>query len=172
MATGQQIKGQALFQRQSENQQFNGPDIICDGIRTPENFGAILRIADATGCKTIILLNSDLDLNSKKLGKLARSTNQHLDIRSMSLAEFTDYSRTYKQICALEITTDSRDAFRTDISQCDAIVVGHESQGISPGILELCSQAIHLPMFGVNGSMNLSHALAVCLYEWRRQANN
>jgi len=42
-------------------QQKPAPDIICDGIQTPQNFGSILRVADALGCNNIILLDSELD---------------------------------------------------------------------------------------------------------------
>lgn len=169
MSSGRQIRGQALFNRQQAQQDFTGPTIICDGLRTPENFGSILRIADATGCREIILLDSDLDLGNKKLSRLARSCDRHLDITRMSRAEFETCRQRFRHLYALEITSASHDLFETDISACDAIVTGHESGGISDDLLALCDKAIHLPMYGVNGSMNLSHALAVFLYEWRRQ---
>lgn len=169
MNNGEQIRGQQLFFRQSSRTSFNGPCIICDGIQTPENFGAILRIADATGSCRIILLDSELDLNSRKLSKLARSCEKHLQIEHQSLDEFIKTGNTFSRLLALEITTHSQNLFTTDVSQCDAIVIGHESSGIRHALLSLCAGAIHLPMFGINGSMNLSHALAVFLYEWRRQ---
>jgi len=66
MSCGKQLRGSELFTRQQKQaekfaQQKPGPDIICDGIQTPQNFGSILRIADALGCNTIILLDSELD---------------------------------------------------------------------------------------------------------------
>ena len=164
-----QIKGQALHQRQKLQTNINGPAIICDGLQTPENLGSILRVADATGSKKIILLDSELDLTNKKISKLARSTDRHLTIEHSSLDEFINKSIQYEYLCALEITTASRDVFHSDIKACDAIIVGHESHGIRPEVLALSKASFHLPMFGINGSMNISHALAVFLYEWRRQ---
>jgi len=169
MTTGEQIKGQDLFLRQQSNRDNSGPIIICDGIQTPENFGSILRVADATGCKNIWLLDSDLDLKSKRLSKLARSADQHLNIEHLTLENFAEKLKQFKQLCALEITTQSTNLFETNISGCDGIVIGHESLGIRAELLNYCHSAIHLPMFGTNGSMNVSHALTVFLYEWRRQ---
>lgn len=169
MSSGTQIRGQDLFLRQQSNNNKNGPSIICDGIQTPENFGSILRVADATGCQNILLLDSELDLTNKKLSKLARSTDQHLNIQHLTLQQFIEQRPQFKQLCALEITTQSTSLFDSNISLCDGIVIGHESLGIRPSLLSYCDSAIHLPMYGINGSMNVSHALSVFLYEWRRQ---
>jgi len=169
MVSEVQIKGQALYQRQQSHKCSNGPVIICDGLQTPDNLGSILRVADATGSTKIILLDSELDLTSKKISKLARSTDRHLSLEHSTLSEFTHNHQQYKSLCALEITTTSESIFNADISQCDAVIVGHESHGIRAEVLSLCSTTFHLPMFGINGSMNVSHALAVFLYEWRRQ---
>jgi len=170
MSAGKQIKGQQLFNRQQKNKNLNGPCIICDGLQSPDNLGSILRVADAAGSNKIILLDSGLDLNNKKLSKLARSSDKHLTLEQLSLDEFIQTRQHYNALYALEITDTSRNAFETSLAQCDGIILGHESGGIREELLTLCDRAIHLPMFGVNGSMNVSHALAVFLYEWRRQS--
>ena len=172
MVSDVQIKGQDLYQRQQSHKCSNGPVIICDGLQTPDNLGSILRVADATGSKKIVLLDSELDLANKKISKLARSTDRHLSLEHSSLADFIDSYHQYNFLCALEITTTSENVFNADIKQCDAVIVGHESYGIREEVLALCNATYHLPMFGINGSMNISHALAVFLYEWRRQTGN
>lgn len=174
MSCGKQLRGDALFshqQKQAEKfaQKKPAPDIICDGIQTPQNFGSILRVADALGCSNIILLDNELDLSHKKLSRLARSTEQHLNISQCSLQQFLTLHQRYHSLFALEITTESSNLFSSDINDCDGIIIGHEAQGVRQDLLDICSRAIHLPMYGKNGSMNVSHALAVFLYEWRRQ---
>lgn len=177
MSSGQQLRGDELFLRQQKQaekfaQQKPAPDIICDGIQTPQNFGSILRVADALGCNNIILLDNELDLGHKKLSRLARSCEQHLHISQCSLQEFLAQHQRYHSLCALEITSESSDLFNSQIADCDGIIIGHEAQGVRQALLDICAQAIHLPMYGVNGSMNVSHALTVFLYEWRRQQNS
>ncbi len=171
MTAEKKIKGPGLYQRQKKHTQYNGPVIICDGLQTPDNLGSILRVADAAGSSGIILLDSHLDLNNKKITKLARSADRHISIEQLSLAEFMTNRSRFKNLYALEITTQSKSLFEAEILNCDAIILGHESKGIREEIIALCDRVIHLPMYGINGSMNVSHALAVFLYEWRRQQN-
>src|SRR6056297_2263850 len=114
MSCGKQLRGDELFSRQQGqaekySQQKVAPDIICDGIQTPQNFGSILRVADALGCKNIILLDNELDLSHKKLSRLARSTDQHLNINQCSLQNFLTQHQRYHSLCALEITSESND---------------------------------------------------------------
>jgi len=169
MNSDTQIKGGDLFLRQKNKTQFNAPTIICDGLQTPENLGAILRVADASGSKGIILLDSELNLKNKKISKISRSASQNIPVKHFSLQEFKTIRSQFNHVVALEITQKSSDLFESEIINCDAIILGHESTGIRNETLALCDNAVHLPMFGVNGSMNISHAIAIFLYEWRRQ---
>ncbi len=164
-----QIRGGSLHQRQSTNTRFNGPTIICDGIQTPENFGSILRVADAAGCQKVILLDSELDTRHKKLSRLARSTDRHIEIEASTLELFLQNRHRYQSLFSLEITEHSKNMYQQNITSCDGIIIGHESRGVRDELLQICKASIHLPMFGVNGSMNLSHSLALFLFEWRRQ---
>jgi len=169
MTVNKQLKGIDLYTRQLNQQALNAPVIVCDGLQTPDNLGSILRVADAIGSKGIILLDSQIDLKNKKISKLARSSDQHISLTQLSFEEFIKLRDRFKNLYALEITSQSSNAFESDISNCDAILLGHESKGIREQTLALCNGTFHLPMYGINGSMNISHALAVFLYEWRRQ---
>lgn len=169
MTTDRQLSGNELHQRQLLNKNTNAPYIICDGLQTPDNLGSILRVADAIGSRGIILLDSNIDLTHNKISKLSRSTNKVIPIES--LTGWDSLRTRFENIYALEITQQSRSIFNENILPCDAILLGHESKGIREDVLALCNGVFHLPMFGQNGSMNISHALAVFLYEWRRQEN-
>ena len=171
MTNNIQLDGNELYNRQINNRDFNAPYIICDGLKSPDNLGAILRVADSVGSKKIILLDSKMDLNNKKITKLARSADKFIKLEKMSLGDFKVYRKRFKKLFALEITNSSSNVFDSDISPCDAILIGHESVGIREEVLTLCDNTLHLPMYGFNGSMNISHALIVFLYEWRRQNN-
>jgi len=164
-----QLNSDDLHHRQINQKKTRAPVIICDGLQTPENLGSVLRIADAIGSKGIILLDNKIDLNHKKIAKLARSTNKHVPLQQISFAEFKQIKDQFKYLYALEITMQSSNAFTSNIEPCDAVLLGHESTGIRDEALALCNGAFHLPMFGQNSSMNISHALAVFLYEWYRQ---
>ncbi len=58
---------------------------------------------------------------------------------------------------------------KADFTGPVAIVMGAEDVGISPEILSLCDNMVSIPMFGHIGSLNVSVAAGVMLYEAVRQ---
>jgi 23S rRNA (guanosine2251-2'-O)-methyltransferase len=52
------------------------------------------------------------------------------------------------------------------------IVMGAEDIGISPEVLRLCDTPVSIPMFGHIGSLNVSVAAGVMMYEVVRQRLN
>jgi len=85
-------------------------------------------------------------LDHKKLSRLARSTQQHLNISQCSLQDFLTQHKRYHSLCALEITNESSDLFNSNIIDCDGIIIDHEAQGVRQALLDICTRAIHLPM--------------------------
>jgi tRNA G18 (ribose-2'-O)-methylase SpoU len=54
--------------------------------------------------------------------------------------------------------------YRLPAGQEIVLVVGAESGGVSPTLLQLCDEAVYLPMHGQNTSMNVSVALGAAVY--------
>ena len=68
-------------------------------------------------------------------------------------------------ILALELTDSSQSIFTYTPPGGEIIVIaGNESAGIPAYLLDLCDQAVHLPMHGQNTSMNVSVALGAAVY--------
>ena len=49
------------------------------------------------------------------------------------------------------------------------IILGNEGNGVSREIIEMCDQAITIPMYGDIESLNVSIAAALCMYKVREQ---
>jgi 23S rRNA (guanosine2251-2'-O)-methyltransferase len=49
------------------------------------------------------------------------------------------------------------------------IIMGSEEDGISPEYLKRCDARVKIPMFGKTGSLNVSVATALVVYEVVRQ---
>ncbi len=162
------IAAQQLYERQKSIRQqssIHAPDIICCDIKTPENIGSIFRVADAAGSHKIILLNSRDDiLEHKKIKKISRNST-HIACESLPLDQY----HSQQSMIAIELTEKSTSVFTCQLPQACAFVIGNERQGVDRNLLQQCEYAVHIPMYGVNGSMNVSHALAIVLYEWHRQ---
>ena len=46
-----------------------------------------------------------------------------------------------------------------------ALVVGHETNGVSPEALDFADVIVEIPMFGVNKSLNVHVAASIVLYK-------
>lgn len=158
-----------LFSNQLKPENFTPPIIVGWDIKTPENIGNIIRLADNIGCNQVLFVTENENLRSSKIKKTASSSFTKVD---WSFCKETDLNNNipenYKWI-AIETTSDSQNIYKTKLPQKAAFIVGNEIKGTSSEILNKCDKIVHIPMFGKNTSMNVSHALAVALYEWQRQ---
>ena len=170
---GEQVDDEALFSRQqkfvSNLDAPAAPIIIVTGIRTPENMGSILRHADAAGSDKVIFVESENMSTNKKMSRIARSAEKHIQIDYLSREQFFKTSHELPELIALEITSTSRNIFKTVLPMRCCLVVGSERYGIAADILMRCRRSVHIPMYGINASMNVSHALTIALFEWGRQ---
>lgn len=173
LSVGEQLEGQVLYQRQKEQRDTGthlaGPAIVAVGLQVPENIGSVLRLADAAGSQRVTFLNhaaSDL----ARIRRAARNCDAFVKWEFCSEEKFVaEIAATIQPLIALELTTHSTSIFKTSLPERCAFAIGSERYGIPASVLSECRQAIHIPMYGVNGSMNVTHALAVALFEWRRQ---
>jgi tRNA (guanosine-2'-O-)-methyltransferase len=69
------------------------------------------------------------------------------------------------QVIAVEQDEKSVPYDKFDYGKPVALVVGHETDGVSREVLDICDAVVELPMFGVNISLNVMVSLAIVLYE-------
>ncbi len=170
---GEQLDSRILYERQKELRESgafpSGPTVVAVGLTVPENVGMVLRLADAAGASRVIFINTETP-NRARIRKTARNADVLVRWEFCEREEFL--RETYPvlpPLIAIELTTRSTNIFETSLPVECTLVVGSEQHGIPAAILQMCQQAVHIPLFGVNGSMNVTHALAVTLFEWRRQ---
>ena len=173
---GHQIDSQTLYERQQKINTLPvhhqaAPVIIASNLRTPENIAAVLRLADAAFSNRVIFVNDKnqtIEFNHK-IQRLSRNTDKDIQIEQYEVDDFLNMCHQLPDMIAVEITTQSTNILNSDLPDKCSLVIGNESHGIHKQILEKCQHAVHIPMYGKNGSMNVTHALAISLFEWRRQ---
>lgn len=171
-----QLDGKTLYERQkrirSNPNYLFGPTIVVENLHTPENLGSILRLADAAGTQEVLFLTETNVHNLSKIKKMARNCEAVVRWKTEPVTDFLEESaKNNPNLIAIELTAHSTNLFDVCFPRDCAFVVGNERFGISAALLARCSQAVHVPMYGVNGSMNVAHALAIVLFEWRRQVH-
>jgi tRNA G18 (ribose-2'-O)-methylase SpoU len=153
-----------LTKRIDDIQQARHPiTLLLDSVNDWRNVAAIFRLADAARLEKVYLYQSTISLaQQKKLNRMARATQQYVPYENIThLDELPDYYRW----TAIEITNQSSPYTDFQINnQSNLLVVGNEQRGIQLPVLARCAQAIHIPMYGINTSMNVAMSAAIVTY--------
>ncbi len=143
--------------------------LIAENIRTPENAGMMIRLADAFGIQQLFFVGDHSIELSTKVKRASRNTYKTVNFQYIADATeiVTDFTKEGFTPIALEITNSSKPlkAFEAKKNQKFVVIVGGERQGVSEILLKLCTEHYHIPMFGKNSSINVVNALAVGLYK-------
>ena len=150
-------------------QRIPRPIVIADHLMTPDNLGAMIRLADNIGATEMCFLGCETD---HRLGKVRRAAASSRDNIRWFFTEETDLHKIVpngKSIVAIETTDDATCIYDTKLPEDVAFIVGSESQGIREELLKQCDMVVYIPVPGPTRSLNVSHAAAVALFEWQRQ---
>ena len=142
--------------------------VLLDGIQDVQNIGAVLRLADAARLEQVILFNHHGETPAKKLSRVSRSSDQYVNFFALSDWEALLALKKTHTFVALEITTNSIPYFDWQPKFPLLLMAGSERQGVSEPVLALADQVVHLPMYGVNLSMNVAMASSIVVYHWLR----
>ena len=143
--------------------------LLVDSITDPQNFGAILRVADGFGVDLIVIPQHDsvgLTPVAVKASAGASEWVQVAQVTNLSRAIETLKKGGYWIYAAAE-NGERPDAI--DFTGKVALVVGNEGKGIRRNVLEHCDRTVTIPMTGHVESFNVATATAVLCYEVRRQ---
>jgi len=166
------LKSNDLFKAIPTEELFNHiphPIIIADHLLTPDNMGAMIRIADNIGASEMVFLG---DESRHKLGKVRRAAASSRGNIRWYFTEETDLRKIVpegKSIVAIETADNATCIYDTQLPADAAFIVGSESQGLSEDLLRQCDMVVYIPVPGPTRSLNVSHAAAVALFEWQRQ---
>lgn len=144
--------------------------LVLDGVQDPHNLGACLRTADAAGVNFVILPKDRSAPLSSAARRAASGAAEALPILLAS-----NLARVLRQLksAGVWLAGTSNDASETIYDAALggplALVMGSEGEGMRRLTGELCDYLVRIPMRGTVGSLNVSVATAVCLFEIVRQ---
>ena len=149
--------------------------MVLDSLTDVRNFGAIARTAECAGVDALVIPSHGSVSVGADAVKTSAGALLHIPVcRERSTLEAVRLLKDngFKVIGVTEKT----DFNYTQISYTDpvALVMGAEDTGISPAVLRQCDALVSIPMFGKIGSLNVSVAAGVLMYEvvrQRREAN-
>jgi 23S rRNA (guanosine2251-2'-O)-methyltransferase len=156
-------------------EQKDGPPLIVvlDEVEDPQNVGAILRTVDACGGSGVVRQTRRAAPLDGAAAKASAGAVNHVPV-----ADVVNIARSLEELKKAGVWTVGLDAgakmayYEWDLTLPTAIVVGAEGHGLRRLVRERCDQVVGIPMLGHVGSLNVSVATAVVLYEAVRQRRN
>lgn len=144
--------------------------IVLDGITDVRNFGAIARTCECAGVDAIVIPGrNSVSVNADAV-KTSAGALLHLPVcREHSVYEAVKFLKESGLHIVAATEKSSGIYTAVDYSNPVAIVLGAEDTGISAEVLRLCNDRVCLPLKGSIGSLNVSVAAGVMMYEVVRQ---
>ena len=144
--------------------------VVLDGITDVRNFGAISRTCECVGANAIVIPErSSVTVNADAIKTSAGALHYLPVCREKNVVSAVRFLKDngYQIVAASEKAQISYT--QADYTGPIAIVMGAEDTGISPEVLRLCDTMVSIPQFGNIGSLNVSVAAGVMMYEVVRQ---
>ncbi|WP_375436419.1 23S rRNA (guanosine(2251)-2'-O)-methyltransferase RlmB [uncultured Hymenobacter sp.] len=146
--------------------------LILDRVTDVRNFGAIARNAECMGVHAIVVpAHGAAQINGDAVKTSAGALNIVPVCREANLKNTLTFLReSGVQIVACTEKADaSLETGTVDLTGPVAVLMGSEEDGISPEYLRLADHRLRIPMTGQIGSLNVSVASGIMLFEVLRQ---
>ena len=148
------------------------PPLYCilDGIEDPQNLGAILRTAEASGIHGVIIRSRRAVGLTAAVAKASAGAVEYVPVARVS--NISQAVETLKRSGVWVVGIDPTgkiDYSQVDFRLATAIVIGGEGRGLSELVKKRCDSVASIPMRGKITSLNASIAAALVMYEAFKQ---
>jgi tRNA G18 (ribose-2'-O)-methylase SpoU len=140
--------------------------LVLDGLKCAHNVGTIIRLSDALLVDKVYLSGDTVLPLSRKVRKGSLGSEKWVDWEHRedvldTVSELKDKSI---MIVTAEIATNSVDYRQANYQFPVCLVLGREDSGVSQEIIALSCAVVHLPIYGMVNSLNVSTVAAVLMY--------
>jgi len=146
--------------------------VVLDQVTDVRNIGSIARSCECAGVNTLVLPSKGSgQINSDAMKTSAGAFNHIAVCRENNLYEACQYLKdSGLQIFACTVK-GSETYYEADFTHPTALIIGSEDEGISNQLLKIADLKVRIPMEGKIGSLNVSNATSILLFEVLRQRN-
>lgn len=145
--------------------------LLLENVRSMYNVGAFFRTADGAGLERLYLSGITARPPKKELSKTALGAEERVPWAGVDDAPalVRDLHATGYEIAAIETSTHAVDIFDWHPRFPVCVLFGHEVDGLSRSLLDLCDTHVRIPMLGLKHSLNVASAGAIVMYELLRK---
>ena len=147
------------------------PLLVClDQVTDPHNLGAVVRSAEGAGATGVVVPAHGSARVTPAVCRASAGAVEHLPV-----AVAPNLARYLGEIKGPELWAYAADAegslsvWEADLRAGVALVLGAEGKGVRPLVRRTCDAVVSIPLTGKVGSLNVSVAAAVLLFEAARQ---
>ena len=143
--------------------------IIVDDVLDTYNIGAIFRLADAVAVEKVYLCAGSETPPNHRIKKASINTTEWVPwaYKPTALEAIKELRETVPgiQIVSVELDDRSTPYDKIDYTFPVALIVGHETHGVSQEAMDASDYIAEMPMWGINISMNVMVSLGIMLYK-------
>ena len=145
--------------------------LVLDSIQDPQNFGSLLRSAEAVGVTAVVMLDRrQVEVTPAVVNASAGAVEHlHVCLANNLPRAIGELQEAGLWVYALQDEPGATLYTEADLRGSVGLVVGSEGQGVGRLVRERCDGAIALPMRGKVESLNAAVAGSIALYEALRQ---
>jgi 23S rRNA (guanosine2251-2'-O)-methyltransferase len=149
-----------------------GPIVCLDGAHDPRNIGAIARVAECAGAAGLAIPRRGGPGVTPTVAKASAGAVEWLPIARLgSMAAFVHDARSAGRLALGADPEGGADYRAVDWTADALIVLGSEGGGLRPRVRDACDGLVSIPTVGHIGSLNISVAAGILVFEAVRNAN-
>jgi len=143
--------------------------IVLDNVLDTYNIGSIFRLADSVAAEKVILCGETERPPHTRIKKASINTTEWVswEYFPTTVEAIKDLRSKIKDLRVIAIEQDKKSVpyDKADYAFPVALIVGHETTGVSKEVMDLCDKIVEIPMWGVNTSLNVVVSLGIVLFE-------
>ena len=152
------FKKKSIFQSVSISNKLT---LFLDDIQDPGNLGTIIRTADWFGIETIFCSNATADCYNPKV---VQSTMASLGRVNLFYGDIMEELKKHNNIKKYGAVLAGKDLENVGKIKEGIFIIGNESKGISPSVMQLIDEKVTIPKIGNAESLNAAVATGIILY--------
>jgi len=143
--------------------------IVLDNVRSQSNVGSVFRSADAFLTQKICLCGITAKPPNREISKTALGATESVDW--VYYESTTEAVRELKKegyiIVGIEQTEGSVELQNLEVKKGSryALIFGHEINGVSQEVIDMCDMCVEIPQFGTKHSFNIAVSAGIVLWE-------
>ncbi len=143
--------------------------IIVDNVLDTYNIGSIFRLADALAVEKVYLCGGTETPPHHRIKKSSINTTEWVpwEYASTAVEAIEDLRLKIKDIQVISVEQNEKSVpyDKIDYTLPVALIIGHETDGVSKEALDASDYIAEMPMWGINISLNVMVSLGIMLYK-------